>query len=144
MEKPREELKAVTVIIRAAQAIHDVIRKDAAQYGLNPTEFSVMELLYHRGEQPIQIIGKKVLISSGSITYVIDKLVEKNYVRRRACPEDRRVTYGVLTNEGKELMDTIFPQHEMEMSRIFADLDAEEVNQTISLLKRIGYRAKGL
>lgn len=144
MEKPREELKAVTVIIRAAQAIHDVIRKDAAQYGLNPTEFSVMELLYHRGEQPIQIIGKKVLISSGSITYVIDKLVEKNYVRRRACPEDRRVTYGVLTNEGKELMDNIFPQHEMEMSRIFADLDAEEVNQTISLLKRIGYRAKGL
>ncbi|CAM3880673.1 MarR family winged helix-turn-helix transcriptional regulator [Mesobacillus thioparans] len=144
MEKAREELKAVTVIIRAAQAIHDVIRKDAAQHGLNPTEFSVMELLYHRGEQPIQIIGKKVLISSGSITYVIDKLVEKNYVRRRGCPEDRRVTYAVLTDEGKELMDHIFPQHEMEMSRIFADLDADEVNQTICLLKRIGYRAKDL
>ncbi|MBT2680472.1 MarR family transcriptional regulator [Bacillus sp. ISL-35] len=144
MEKPREELKAVTVIIRAAQAIHDVIRKDAAQHGLNPTEFSVMELLYHRGEQPTQMIGKKVLISSGSITYVIDKLVEKKYVRRRGCPEDRRVTYAVLTDEGKELMDNIFPQHEMEMSRIFADLDADEVNQTICLLKRIGYRAKDL
>ncbi|WP_079504744.1 MarR family winged helix-turn-helix transcriptional regulator [Mesobacillus jeotgali] len=142
MELPKNELKAVTVIIRAAQAIQEVIRKDAAKYGLNPTEFSVLEILYHRGEQPIQVIGKKVLISSGSITYVIDKLEQKNYVKRRGCPEDRRVTYAVMTNEGKELMDEIFPQHEVEMSNVFAELDADEINQTISLLKRIGHRAK--
>ncbi|RSD28432.1 MarR family winged helix-turn-helix transcriptional regulator [Mesobacillus subterraneus] len=137
-----EDLKAVTVIIRAAQAIQEVIRKDAARHGLNSTEFSVLELLYHRGDQPIQVIGKKVLISSGSITYVVDKLVEKNYVRRKGCPEDRRVTYAVLTSEGKRLMDEIFPQHKKEMGSIFADLDADEINQVICLLKRIGYRAK--
>jgi MarR family transcriptional regulator, 2-MHQ and catechol-resistance regulon repressor len=142
MELPKVDLKAVTVIIRAAQAIQEVIRKDAAKFGLNPTEFSVLEILYHRGEQPIQMIGKKVLISSGSITYVIDKLEQKNYVKRRGCPEDRRVTYAVITSEGKELMDDIFPKHELEMSKVFADLDTDEVNQTISLLKRIGYRAK--
>jgi MarR family transcriptional regulator, 2-MHQ and catechol-resistance regulon repressor len=142
MKLPKDELKAVTVIIRAAQAIQEVIRKDAAKYGLNPTEFSVLEILYHRGEQPIQVIGKKVLISSGSITYVIDKLEQKNYVKRKGCPEDRRVTYAVITSEGKALMDGIFPQHELEMNKVFADLDADEVNQTISLLKRIGYRAK--
>lgn len=141
MELQKNELKAVTVIIRAAQAIQEVIRKDAAKFDLNPTEFSVLELLYHRGEQPIQVIGKKVLISSGSITYVIDKLEQKNYVKRRGCPEDRRVTYAVITTEGKALMDEIFPQHELEIKEVFADLDAGEVNQTISLLKRIGYRA---
>ncbi|WP_226646282.1 MarR family winged helix-turn-helix transcriptional regulator [Mesobacillus subterraneus] len=142
MELQKNELKAVTVIIRAAQAIQEVIRKDAAKFGLNPTEFSVLEFLYHRGEQPIQVIGKKVLISSGSITYVVDKLEQKNYVKRRGCPEDRRVTYAVITTEGKALMDDIFPQHVMEITEVFADLDAGEVNQTISLLKRIGYRAK--
>lgn len=142
MELPKDELKAVTVLIRATQAIQEVIRNDAAKHGLNPTEFSVLELLYHRGEQPIQMIGKKVLISSGSITYVMDKLVCKNYVKRRGCPEDRRVTYAVITCEGKALMDEIFPQHEVEMTRVFADLDAGEVKQTICLLKRIGFRAK--
>ena len=142
MEFVNEELKAVTVILRASQAIQEVIRKDAANHGLNSTEFSVLELLYHRGDQPIQMIGKKVLISSGSITYVVDKLEQKNYVRRKGCPEDRRVTYAALTSEGKALMDEIFPQHVLKIKEVFADLGPGEINETIALLKRIGHRAK--
>ncbi|MDQ0227924.1 MarR family winged helix-turn-helix transcriptional regulator [Metabacillus niabensis] len=144
MELANEALKAVTVILRASQVIEDAIRKDVANYGLNPTEFSVLELLYHKGEQPIQMIGKKVLISSSSITYVVDKLEQKKYVRRKGCPEDRRVTYAVLTNEGKALMERIFPQHELKIREIFQDLHTDEIKDTISLIKRIGLRAKRL
>lgn len=82
MELPSLNLKALTVLVKAANALHEVIKKDAAKAGLNPTEFSVLELLYHRGKQPIQLIGKKVLIASSSIPYVIDKLVAKKYVKR--------------------------------------------------------------
>lgn len=142
MEQASEELKAVIIILRASQAIQEVIRKDAAKYGLNPTEFACLELLYHRGEQPIQEIGKKVLISSGSITYVVDKLEQKKYVCRRGCPEDRRVIYAGLTNEGRALMERIFPQHALEIGKVFEDLSSDELQQTISLLKRVGYRAK--
>ncbi len=144
MELANEALKAVTVILRASQVIEDAIRKDVANYGLNPTEFSVLELLYHKGDQPIQMIGKKILISSSSITYVVDKLEQKKYVRRKGCPEDRRVTYAVLTDEGKALMERIFPQHEMKISEIFQDLHTDEIKDTISLIKRIGLRAKRL
>ena len=139
-----KELKAVTVILRAAQSIQEVIRKDAASHGLNTTEFSVLELLYHNGEQPTQMIGKKVLISSGSITYVVDKLVNKKYVSRRACANDRRVTYAALTTSGTELMDEIFPKHAELMTKAFDQLEADEIDETIELLKRIGYRAKDL
>lgn len=139
-----KELKAVTVILRAAQSIQEVIRKDAASYGLNSTEFSVLELLYHNGEQPTQMIGKKVLISSGSITYVVDKLVNKKYVTRRACENDRRVTYAALTASGTELMNEIFPKHAQLMTKAFDQLEANEIDETIELLKRIGYRAKDL
>ncbi|MFE8694907.1 MarR family winged helix-turn-helix transcriptional regulator [Cytobacillus sp. FJAT-53684] len=142
MKQASDELKAVIVILRASQAVQEVIRKDAANYGLNPTELACLELLYHKGDQPIQMIGKKVLISSGSITYVIDKLEQKKYVRRQGCPEDRRVVYAVLTSEGKALMDDIFPQHVMQIRQVFEDLNADELNQTIALLKRVGYRAK--
>jgi MarR family transcriptional regulator, 2-MHQ and catechol-resistance regulon repressor len=137
-----DKLKAVTVILRASQAIQEAIRRDAANYDLNPTEFSVLELLYHKGDQPIQTIGKKVLISSSSITYVVDKLEQKKYVRRQGCPQDRRVIYAVLTDEGKTLMDEVFPRHESKMGEIFDDLNANEVNQTVDLLKRIGCRAE--
>lgn len=108
MELASDELKAVTVILRASQAILEVIRKDVAKYGLNTTEFSVLELLYHKGDQPIQTIGKSVLISSSSITYVVDKLEQKKYVVRKGCQEDRRVIYATLTNTGRRFMDEIF------------------------------------
>lgn len=144
METPNVNLKAVTVLVRAADAIHDVIKKDAASYGLNPTEFSVLELLYHRGKQPIQLIGKKVLIASSSITYVIDKLEAKKYVMRKNCPEDRRVIFAELTNEGHTLMDLIFPKHEMIINKVFLGLEKQEIDEMLTILKKIGHQAKNV
>lgn len=137
MELATEKLNAVSVILRASQSIQEVIRKDAAKYEMNPTEFAVLELLYKRGDQPIQMIGKKVLISSSSITYVVDKLEQKKFVVRKACPEDRRVTYASLTSLGKTLMDQIFPNHEKNMEEIFCQLTDTDMNKIIELLKKI-------
>lgn len=78
MMQINNNLKALTVLLRASQSVQDVVRKDMQQYGLNQTEFAVLELLYHKGEQPIQHIGKKILIASSSITYVVDKLEKKS------------------------------------------------------------------
>lgn len=141
MEVSNRNLKAVTVIIRAADAIREVIKSDAAANGLNPTEFSVLELLYHQGRQPIQAIGKKVLIASSSITYVVDKLEVKNFVQRSECAEDRRVTYAELTDGGKELMDRIWPEHETKINELFAGLAPEETETMIADLKKVGYQA---
>lgn len=141
METGNRNLKAVTVIIRAADAIREVIKSDAANNSLNPTEFSVLELLYHQGRQPIQSIGKKVLIASSSITYVVDKLEVKKYVRRTECSEDRRVTYAELTEEGKGLMDRIWPEHETKINELFEELEENETEAMISDLKKVGYRA---
>ena len=136
------KLKAVTIILRSTQAIQEVNKKSVATFGLNSTEFAVLELLYHKGEQPIQIIGKKILISSSSITYVVDKLEKKDYIVRKACPEDRRVTYAVLTSKGKTFMEQNFPQHEKKLEEIFEHLSDEDINKTIELLKRIGHHAE--
>ena len=141
MERANDELKAVTVILRASQAILEAIRKDVAKYGLNTTEFSVLELLYHKGDQPIQTIGKSVLISSSSTTYVVDKLEQKKYIVRRGCSEDRRVIYAALTDTGRIFMDEIFPQHQVGMRKLFEDIDVSDVHKTISTLKRIGHKA---
>lgn len=137
MELVIEKINAVSVILRASQSIQEVIRKNAASFELNPTEFAVLELLYQRGDQPIQVIGKKALMSSSSITYIVDKLEQKKYVVRIACPEDRRVTYASLTSIGKTLMDQIFPQYEKKMDGIFGQLSETDMNKMIELLIKI-------
>ena len=67
---------------------------------LSITEFSVLEVLYQKGKQTIQQIGNSILISSGSMTYVIDKLEQKGLLNRNACPDDRRVIHVTLTDDG--------------------------------------------
>ena len=135
----RQTLKAITVLLRASQSIQDVVKHEVAEYGLNPTEFSVLELLYHKGDQPIQTIGKKVLLTSGSMTYIVDRLEAKGYLIRKACPSDRRVTYVALTEEGQSLMSYIFPAHEKRMDELFDGLD---LSDTITQLKTVGKRAE--
>jgi len=131
-------LKALVVLMRSSQTVQDIVKQDMEKYGVNPTEFAVLELLYHKGEQPIQHIGKKILLASSSITYVVDKLEGKGFVERIACPNDRRVTYASITEAGKRFIEGAFPQHEKKIEEVFAPLSDEELNTMIVLLKKIG------
>lgn len=72
-----QSLKLFIVLSRAYRSINDHMNKHIHHHGLNPTEFAVLELLYHKGDQPLQQIGDKILLASGSITYVVDKLEQK-------------------------------------------------------------------
>lgn len=135
-------LKLFIVLTRAMQTITKRVEEDIKSYGLNTTEFAVLELLYHKGDQPIQKIGEKVLLASSSITYVVDKLEKKDLLLRKPCPEDRRVTFAVITKQGQDLMNEIFPKHKAAIQEIFGGLNAEEKDQLIGQLKRLGLHAK--
>ncbi|WP_404451786.1 MarR family transcriptional regulator [Virgibacillus necropolis] len=137
-------LKLFVVLSRALQAIEKQSVANIKSHGLNLTEFAVLELLFNKGEQPIQKIRHKVLLASSSITYVVDKLEERKYIERKACPTDRRVTFAALTPKGKELMDEIFPQHREALNEILGGLDSDEKKATIEQLKKLGLYAQRL
>src|SRR5699024_6443883 len=105
-------LKLFVVMSRAFQSVKKKVIEDIRRYGLNQTEFAVLELLYNKGSQPIQKIGKKILLARSSMTYVIDKLEEKRLIQRKACAKDRRVIYAHITQDGLDMMDNIFPKPE--------------------------------
>ncbi|MBY0120910.1 MarR family winged helix-turn-helix transcriptional regulator [Bacillus sp. S/N-304-OC-R1] len=137
-EEIKQSLKLFIVLSRAYRSLNENVNKLIQTYGLNPTEFAVLELLYHKGDQPLQQIGGKILLASGSITYVVDKLEQKGYLRRVACPKDRRVTYGQITEQGKSFIEEIFPEHEKHIHSLMTELSPEEKDTAISLLKRLG------
>lgn len=147
MEKEKQiedSLKLFIVLSRAHRAFNDVVNKHISTYQLNPTEFAVLELLYHKGAQPLQQIGGKILLASGSITYVVDKLEQKGLLARKACPNDRRVTHAEITDKGKQLIEDIFPAHEEKINEVLNVLTAEEKSIVIDLLKKVGFHANEL
>ena len=141
MSREEETLRALTILLRAHGSVSNMLKKDMQSYGLNPTEFTVMEVLYSKGAQPIQIIGNKVLLASSSITYVIDQLEKKDLVERKINENDRRVTLVSLSDEGYQLMDNIFPQHSDIIKQLFEDVSDDGLVQLSETLKTIGFKA---
>lgn len=135
-------LKLFVVLSRAYKVIMDRAAKDMKRNGLSENEFAVLELLHHKGKLAMQQIGERILITSGGITYTIDKLEAKGYLRRVPCPDDRRVTYAEITAEGAELMQSIFPSHAEMIESLMAGLTTEEKKSAIDLIKKLGIAAQ--
>ena len=143
-ENIKQSLKLYIVLSRAHKAINETTNQFFQENGLNPTEFAVLELLYHKGRQPLQQIGNKILLASGSITYVVDKLEKRGYLLRVSCPADRRVTYAEITKEGEAFMAEVFPKHEQHLHELLSVLTNEEKDEAIKLLKKLGLSIKDL
>jgi len=130
------------VLSRAYNWVNAHAVRDIRCHGLNPTEFGILEALYHKGPLPLQQIGEKVLISSGNITYAVDKLEQKQLLVRKPSAHDRRVIFAELTPQGQELLATLFPQHAEVIRAVVSSLSPEEQILAIQLLKKLGLAAQ--
>jgi MarR family 2-MHQ and catechol resistance regulon transcriptional repressor len=137
-------LKLWVVLARAYAAIGRHVDADIARHGLTTTEFGILEALHHKGPLLLGEIQRKVLVTSGGITYLVDRLVEKGLVRREDCPSDRRARYAVLTPAGQTLIRKIFPDHAALIARAVSGLSDEEQAAATALLRRLGLAAAQL
>ena len=86
-------------------------------------------------------LQRKLLVSSGGITYLVDRLAEQGLVKRRPSPEDRRARYAALTRKGEELIRRIFPEHAERLAQVLSGLNEDEKRRATALLRKLGQRA---
>ena len=130
------------VLWKAARALHAYAEKSVSRLEMCGSDFAVLEALLHKGPLPVNEIGKKVLLTSGSITVAVDRLETKGLVERRAHGTDRRARIVHLTKEGRKLIARAYADHAADMERLAsASLTRAERKTLISLLKKIGYQA---
>jgi MarR family transcriptional regulator, 2-MHQ and catechol-resistance regulon repressor len=120
---------------RAMLAEADESKKNV---GLGDSDFRVLEALLHKGSLPVNVIGDKVELTTGSITTAIDRMEAKWLVVRKNHPEDRRVRLVELTAKGRRLIEKAYAQHETDMEKAMRALTREERSQLLGLLKRLG------
>ncbi|HEU5208367.1 MAG TPA: MarR family transcriptional regulator [Longimicrobiales bacterium] len=131
-------LKLFVVLNRTVAALRQHAEADVARHGLTVVEFAVMEALYHRGDMPLGDLQKRILVTSGGMTYLVDRLAEQGYVERRPCETDRRVRYASLTPQGRQLMAAIFPAHAEALERAMAGLTLDQKREAVALLRELG------
>lgn len=137
-EDVERALSLWVVLTRSTNAVTRRIHEHIRSLGFSGTEWGVLEYLYHKGPQPMCNVGEKILVTSGSVTYVIDKLESRGLLRRRPCEQDRRVVYAELTSAGRAIMEVEFPKHAQVIKETMDVLTAEEQERAIALLKKLG------
>src|SRR6266498_1550181 len=132
------------VLWKAAHAAQAYAEKSISELEMCGSDFAVLEALLHKGPLPVNEIGKKVLLTSGSITVAVDRLETKGLVERRAHGTDRRTRIVHLTKAGTKLITRAYADHAADMERLASSsLTRAERKTLIRLLKKIGYEAAG-
>ena len=137
-------LKLFVVLSRAHNAIAAHARATMTDNGLTETEFAILEALFHKGPLLLGEVQRKILLSSGGITYTVDRLAEKGLVERRDCPSDRRARFAALTPAGERLMAQIFPEHAAAIEQAVSGLSARDQEEATKLLRTLGLEAEKL
>ena len=132
------------VLARAFRAIEAHAAADAARHELTLAEFGILEALWHKGPLLLGELGQTILVSSGGITFLVDRLEGRGLVAREECEEDRRARYAVLTREGERLVQRIFPEHAERLRTVLAGLEAAQLQQAAEMLTQLGRHAAEL
>jgi MarR family transcriptional regulator, 2-MHQ and catechol-resistance regulon repressor len=106
------------------------------------SDFAILEALLHKGPQPVSELGRRIDLTSGSMTTAIDRLETRRLVARVDHATDRRAWVIHLTPEGKALVTKVFAGHEEAMERAMRGLSKTERATLTDLLKRLGMTAE--
>ena len=123
---------------RAANAFESRLFQTGILEDLTPSQFGVLETLYHLGPLCQGEVSAKLLKSTGNITLVLDNLEKRGLVRRVREIEDRRMVKIFLTPEGEVLIRRVFPLMVEAITQEFGMLTAEEQAQLGILCRKLG------
>lgn len=139
-----EEVAALDLYIklsRAAESVNQRVNNHLHEQNLTASQFGVLEALYFLGPlQPGQL-AQKILKSGGNITLVIDNLAKRGLVTRQRRQDDRRCIDIDLTDQGRALIESIFPQHVAGVVETMSALTAAEKRQLADLSRKLGLAA---
>lgn len=130
------------VLWKAAKAVETVDRASIAGTGLLISEFTILEALLHKGVLPINAIGEKVLLTSGSMTAAVNRLEKKGLVQRIQDKADGRRYLVHLTDNGRQVIGRAFEKHSRNLERILKPFSGQERDELMMLLKKLGYSAE--
>ena len=130
------------VMMKAHRALERLAIRSIESSEVGLSDFAVMEMLLHKGAQPVNEIGRYIELTSGAITTAVDRLESRGLVTREAHASDRRARIVRLTAQGKEQAVKVFADHKAAMDLTASGLSKTERATLIRLLKKLGTSAE--
>jgi len=132
-----EFLPVLRELAHSYQAFTFFAARHVREFGLTPSQFDVIATLGNIEGLTFKHLGEKTLITKGTLTGVVDRLVAKKLVQRIASPKDRRSQIVQLTSEGNALFERIFPEHIEYLGKAFDEITAHELQEMQGTLHKL-------
>jgi DNA-binding MarR family transcriptional regulator len=144
-ERDKQSLRLWLRLLACENIVEQQIRARLRErFGITLPQFDVMAALEHV-EEPLTMteLSKRLMVSNGNVTGVVDRLVREGYVRRVPSRRDRRVQQIALTDSGMAEFRKIARCHEQWVSESFSGIPLKDVNMLTSLLSTTQERLRG-
>ncbi len=121
------------------------IEKTLEPFGLSPVKMNTLLIIKHVGKSKglSQVeIGRRMIVSAGNITRLIDRLEREDFVERTTTA-DRRVKLIRITEKGSRLLDKAWPHYKREVNGIASAIPDEKITEIVKTLEKLRQTLKG-
>ncbi len=129
-------IEMAKLISKVSYDLDMLLSRKLKDENLAVTEFKTLMALLENGDTPIQEIAKEVLLTSGSMTYIADKLVDKGFVEKIQLPEDNRVFKLSLTKNGRKKIKGVSLFSDEIIEEYFGNYKEKDKDKIIKILNK--------
>jgi DNA-binding MarR family transcriptional regulator len=139
-----ETSPAIDAFVRLVRAHAAVTRQLSAQlsedHGLNINAYEALLNLARAPESRLRRVdlAGNLILTAGGVTRLLDGLEREGFVAREECDSDRRVSYAVLTDAGRDKLREASKSHTRQIRELLGGCyDEDELAQLVALLDRL-------
>lgn len=100
-------------------------------------EFAVLKILDKNDHQMVSQIANLLNVSNSHITSVSEKLIKKGMAVRTRSETDRRIVYLSITDDGKQMAETMNELTQQYFEEKFAGFNEDEIRMLNQFLRKI-------
>jgi DNA-binding MarR family transcriptional regulator len=138
---PDEHLQTWRAFLRAHSTMLRTITRDLEEAGLPPLPwYDVLAALRDAPEGQLRQVelAERVMLSNSGLSRLLDRIMKKGLVERLACETDRRAFFVVLTDDGREMLDRMWPVYAKGIAADFLPALGSNPCEIRETLERVG------
>ena len=122
---------------RAAILKDRIIDTHMEPHGITAAQFKVLIIMAQFGVDTPAELCRHLSLDSGSMTRMLDRLEQKDFLARKRCEADRRQVQLVLTAEGQRLADMLPHIGAKALNQLAGVLEPGELETLERILKKM-------
>jgi MarR family 2-MHQ and catechol resistance regulon transcriptional repressor len=131
-------IKLMVVMTKMNYAFLKGLSKNLESLGITTSEYTMLAHLNDVEKAKTQKLGEVSMITSGTITHLINKMIKLSYVVKEQDSEDKRVFWIKITDEGRQVFHKIHKEHMLYLDELLSDFTEDDKNEFIEMVKYFG------